>query len=168
MAGITDRPYRQLCRELGAGLAVSEMVASNSSLWASRKSLKRLDFSGESGPISVQIVGADPATMADAAKINADRGAQIIDINMGCPAKKVCRVAAGSALMRDEGLVARILETVVDAVAYGAFERADFAAGEGAPAPDVSEGESLSRDNMHRDSNDNATDFRAGEPTPGR
>ena len=116
MAGITDRPYRQLCRELGAGLAVSEMVASNSSLWASRKSLKRLDFSGESGPISVQIVGADPATMADAAKINADRGAQIIDINMGCPAKKVCRVAAGSALMRDEGLVARILETVVDAV----------------------------------------------------
>jgi tRNA-dihydrouridine synthase B len=116
MAGITDRPYRQLCRELGAGLAVSEMVASNTSLWASRKSVKRLDFNGESAPISVQIVGADPGTMAEAAKINADRGAQIIDINMGCPAKKVCRVAAGSALMRDEGLVAKILEAVVGAV----------------------------------------------------
>ena len=116
MAGVTDRPFRQLCRRHGAALAVSEMVSADTSLYASRKTLKRLDHSGESGPVSVQIVGNEPARMAEAARINVDRGAQIIDINMGCPKKKVCRVAAGSALMRDEPLVGRILEAVVNAV----------------------------------------------------
>jgi tRNA-dihydrouridine synthase B len=116
MAGVTDRPFRQLCRRLGAGLAVSEMVSADTSLWGSRKSLRRLDHRGESGPVSVQIVGTDPARMAEAAKRNIDMGAQIIDINMGCPAKKVCKVAAGSALMRDENLVGRILASVVEAV----------------------------------------------------
>lgn len=116
MAGVTDRPFRQLCRRLGAGLAVSEMVSADTSLWGSRKSLRRLDHSGESGPVSVQIVGTEPAKLAEAARRNIDMGAQIIDINMGCPAKKVCKVAAGSALLRDEALVGRILETVVDAV----------------------------------------------------
>ncbi len=116
MAGVTDRPFRQLCREHGAGLAVSEMISANSALWGHRKTQRRLDHDGESGPISVQIVGSDPQIMADAAKINVDLGAQIIDINMGCPAKKVCRVAAGSALLQDEKRVANILESVVNAV----------------------------------------------------
>jgi tRNA-dihydrouridine synthase B len=117
MAGVTDRPFRQLCRSLGAGLAVTEMVSANSSLWGSRKTLRRLDHKGEQGPISVQILGADPRLMADAAKANVELGAQIIDINMGCPAKKVCQVAAGSALLQDEKLVAQILQAVVNAVA---------------------------------------------------
>jgi tRNA-dihydrouridine synthase B len=117
MAGVTDRPFRQLCRSLGAGLAVTEMVSANSSLWGSRKTLRRLDHQGEQGPISVQILGADPRLMADAAKANVELGAQIIDINMGCPAKKVCQVAAGSALLQDEKLVAQILQAVVKAVA---------------------------------------------------
>ncbi|HEB95296.1 MAG TPA: tRNA dihydrouridine synthase DusB [Sedimenticola thiotaurini] len=116
MAGVTDRPFRQLCRELGAGMAVSEMVASNTALHATRKTVRRLDFAGEAGPVAVQIVGADPATMAEAARANVAHGADIIDINMGCPAKKVCRVAAGSALLRDENLVRHILAAVVDAV----------------------------------------------------
>ncbi len=116
MAGVTDRPFRQLCRRLGAGMAVSEMVSSNSTLWGNRKTIRRLDFDGEPGPLSVQIVGSDPRTMAEAARVNVAHGAQIIDINMGCPAKKVCRVAAGSALLRDEPLVARILQAVVSAV----------------------------------------------------
>jgi len=116
MAGVTDKPFRQLCRELGAGLAVSEMVTSNISLWRYNKSRHRLDHSGEAGHCSVQIAGAEPLLLADAAQRNADRGADIIDINMGCPAKKVCNVMAGSALLKDELLVARILETVVRAV----------------------------------------------------
>ena len=117
MAGVTDRPFRRLCRELGAGLATSEMITADTALWASHKSARRLDFGGEPGPVSVQIVGTDPVAMAEAARANVDRGAEIIDINMGCPAKKVCRVAAGSALMRDEPLAGRILEAVVSAVA---------------------------------------------------
>ncbi len=116
MAGVTDRPFRQLCKKLGAGLAVSEMVTSNSLLYGSKKTERRANHQGEVAPISVQIAGADPAMMAEAAKYNVDRGAQIIDINMGCPAKKVCNVMAGSALMQDEPLVARILEAVVGAV----------------------------------------------------
>jgi tRNA-dihydrouridine synthase B len=116
MAGVTDRPFRQLCRKLGAGLAVSEMISSNSALQATRKTRRRLDFSGEPAPLSVQILGSDPVIMAEAARINVDRGAHIIDINMGCPAKKVCKVNAGSALLQDEPLVARILEAVVTAV----------------------------------------------------
>ncbi|HRE18767.1 MAG TPA: tRNA-dihydrouridine synthase, partial [Rhodocyclaceae bacterium] len=102
MAGVTDRPFRQLCKNLGAGLAVSEMVTSNSLLYGSAKTQRRANHTGEVAPISVQIAGADPAMMAEAAKYNVDRGAQIIDINMGCPAKKVCNVMAGSALLRDE------------------------------------------------------------------
>lgn len=116
MAGVTDRPFRQLCRRMGAGLAVSEMVTSNAQLYASTKTVRRTNHVGESGPISVQIAGANPAMMAEAARLNVENGADIIDINMGCPAKKVCNVAAGSALMRDEQLVARILEAVVQAV----------------------------------------------------
>ena len=116
MAGVTDRPFRQLCKKLGAGVAVSEMVTSNSLLYGSAKTQRRANHEGEVDPISVQIAGADPAMMAEAARYNADRGAQIIDINMGCPAKKVCNVMAGSALMQDEPLVARILEAVVKAV----------------------------------------------------
>ena len=116
MAGVTDRPFRTLCRRYGAGLAVSEMVSSRPDLRTTRKSRLRLEHRGETGPISVQIAGADPVMMAHAARINADEGAQIIDINMGCPAKKVCNVAAGSALLSDEALVARILEAVVAAV----------------------------------------------------
>lgn len=116
MAGVTDRPFRRLCRAYGAGLAVSEMITSNTQLYASTKTRRRSDHAGEPGPISVQIAGADPLMMAAAARHNADTGADIIDINMGCPAKKVCNVAAGSALMRDERLVARILEAVVAAV----------------------------------------------------
>ena len=116
MAGVTDRPFRQLCRELGAGLVVSEMVTSDPSLWHTRKSSFRLNHQGESEPRSVQIAGGDPEMMALAAQLNAERGAQIIDINMGCPAKKVCNKAAGSALLKDEALVESILEAVVNAV----------------------------------------------------
>ncbi len=116
MAGVTDRPFRQLCKMMGAGMAVSEMVASNSLLWGSAKTRRRADHDGEVEPISVQIAGADPHMLAEAAKYNVDQGAQIIDINMGCPAKKVCNVMAGSALLRDERLVARILDAVVAAV----------------------------------------------------
>jgi len=116
MAGVTDRPFRQLCKKLGAGMAVSEMVTANSALWGSRQTLRRMDHSGEVEPRIVQIAGADPQMMADAARFNVERGAQIIDINMGCPAKKVCNVMAGSALLRNEGLVARILDAVVAAV----------------------------------------------------
>jgi tRNA-dihydrouridine synthase B len=116
MAGVTDRPFRQLCKQLGAGMAVSEMVSSNSLLWGSEKTKRRADHDGEVEPRNVQIMGADPKLMADAARYNVDNGAQIIDINMGCPAKKVCNVSAGSALLRDEDLVRRILEAVVGAV----------------------------------------------------
>jgi tRNA-dihydrouridine synthase B len=116
MAGVTDRPFRQLCKRLGAGLAVSEMVTSNSLLYGSAKTRRRANHEGEADPVSVQIAGADPAMMAQAARYNADHGAQIIDINMGCPAKKVCNVMAGSALMQNEPLVAKILEAVVAAV----------------------------------------------------
>lgn len=117
MAGVTDRPFRQLCRELGAGLAVSEMVSCSSLLWGSAKTLRRADHAGETEPTSVQIAGADPTLMAEAARHNVGQGAQIIDINMGCPAKKVCNVTAGSALLRDEALVGRILDKVIAAVA---------------------------------------------------
>jgi tRNA-dihydrouridine synthase B len=116
MAGVTDRPFRQLCKKMGAGMAVSEMVASNSLLWGSEKTRRRANHDGEVDPISVQIAGADPQMLADAARYNVDQGAQIIDINMGCPAKKVCNVMAGSALLKDEPLVVRILEAVVRAV----------------------------------------------------
>jgi tRNA-dihydrouridine synthase B len=116
MAGVTDRPFRQLCKRFGAGLAVSEMVASNSLLWGSEKTRRRANHDGEASPVSVQIAGADPQMMADAARYNVDQGAQIIDINMGCPAKKVCNAAAGSALLRDEPLVGRILDAVASAV----------------------------------------------------
>ena len=116
MAGVTDKPFRQLCKQLGAGLAVSEMTISNPKLWHTRKSLHRMDHVGEPAPISVQIAGTEPAQLADAARYNVDHGAQIIDINMGCPAKKVCNAWAGSALMRDEALVGRILDAVVRAV----------------------------------------------------
>ena len=116
MAGVTDRPFRQLCKRLGAGMAVSEMVTSNSLLYGSAKTARRANHEGEVDPISVQIAGADPAMMAEAARHNVDRGAQIIDINMGCPAKKICNVMAGSALLQDEALVGRILDAVVKAV----------------------------------------------------
>jgi len=116
MAGVTDRPFRQLCKRLGAGMAVSEMVASDPRLWTTHKSRRRTDHRGEVDPISVQIAGADPRLMAEAAKHNVEQGAQIIDVNMGCPAKKVCNVAAGSALLKDEELVHRILDAVVGAV----------------------------------------------------
>jgi tRNA-dihydrouridine synthase B len=117
MAGVTDKPFRQLCKRLGAGLATTEMTTSDPRLWQTRKSLKRMDHVGEPDPVSVQIAGYDPAMLADAARYNADQGAQIIDINMGCPAKKVCNVYAGSALLQDEPLVARILAAVALAVA---------------------------------------------------
>jgi tRNA-dihydrouridine synthase B len=117
MAGVTDRPFRQLCRRLGAGYAVSEMVASNPRLRGTDKSRRRTDHAGEVAPIAVQIAGADPLQMADAARYNVDQGAQIIDINMGCPAKKVCNAAAGSALLANERLVAAILDAVVASVA---------------------------------------------------
>ena len=115
MAGVTDRPFRQLCKRLGAGYAVSEMVTSRPELWASLKTSRRTDHAGEPGPIAVQIAGTDAAMMAEAALYNIDRGAQIIDINMGCPAKKVCNVWAGSALMRDSALALSIIEAVVAA-----------------------------------------------------
>jgi tRNA-dihydrouridine synthase B len=116
MAGVTDRPFRELCRAWGAGLAVSEMIAVNVELQGSFKTIKRMDHQGEPGPIVVQIVGSEPRLMAEAARFNVERGAQIIDINMGCPAKKVCRKLAGSALLKDEFLVDRILRSVVAAV----------------------------------------------------
>ena len=115
MAGVTDRPFRQLCKKYGAGMAVSEMVTSNSLLYGSSKTIRRANHEGEVDPISVQIAGADPKMMAEAAKYNADKGAQIIDINMGCPAKKICNVMAGSALLQHEDLVKKILESVVKA-----------------------------------------------------
>jgi tRNA-dihydrouridine synthase B len=117
MAGVTDRPFRQLCRRLGAGYAVSEMVTSQRALWSSLKTSRRADHAGEPGPIAVQIAGVDPLEMADAARYNIDRGAQIIDINMGCPAKKVCNKWAGSALMQDETLALDIVAAVVEAAA---------------------------------------------------
>ncbi|HXF78969.1 MAG TPA: tRNA dihydrouridine synthase DusB [Usitatibacter sp.] len=116
MAGVTDRPFRSLCKKMGAGMAVSEMVASNSLLWGSEKTIRRGNHEGEVEPKVVQIAGADPAMMAEAAKYNVDKGAHIIDINMGCPAKKICNVYAGSALLKDEPLVARIVDAVVRAV----------------------------------------------------
>ena len=115
MAGVTDRPFRQLCRRFGAGLAVSEMTTADASLWHTEKSRLRMDHEGENAPVSVQIAGYDPQQLADAARHNVALGAQIIDINMGCPAKKVCRVDSGSALLRDEALVARICAAVVAA-----------------------------------------------------
>jgi tRNA-dihydrouridine synthase B len=116
MAGVTDRPFRMLCKRLGAGMAVSEMVSSNSLLYGSEKTKRRANHEGEVDPISVQIVGADPGMLARAAQYNVDHGAQIIDINMGCPAKKICNVMAGSALLQNEPLVATLLEAVVGAV----------------------------------------------------
>ena len=116
MAGVTDRPFRQLCKALGAGYAVSEMVTSRKDLWNSLKTSRRANHEGEPGPIAVQIAGTDAPMMAEAAVYNVERGAQIIDINMGCPAKKVCNVAAGSALLQNEPLVVRIVEAVVGAV----------------------------------------------------
>ena len=116
MAGVTDKPFRQLCKQLGAGLAVSEMTTADPRLWTTRKSLHRMDHVGEPDPVSVQIAGFDPAMLAEAARYNVDHGAQIVDINMGCPAKKVCNVYSGSALLQDEPLVARILDAVVKAV----------------------------------------------------
>lgn len=115
MAGVTDRPFRKLCKQLGAGYAVSEMVTSRPDLWSSLKTSRRADHTGEVGPIAVQIAGTDAHMMADAARYNMDRGAQIIDINMGCPAKKVCNKWAGSALMQDEALALSIIDAVVQA-----------------------------------------------------
>ena len=117
MAGVTDRPFRQLCKRLGAGYAVSEMVTSRQDLWASLKTSRRANHDGEVEPIAVQIAGTEPAMMAEAAAYNIDRGAQIIDINMGCPAKKVCKQWAGSALMQDEPLALAIIDAVVKASA---------------------------------------------------
>jgi tRNA-dihydrouridine synthase B len=116
MAGVTDLPFRRLCKRLGAGLVISEMVTSDSTLWNSQKTRLRLQHSAEENPRSVQIAGSDPQSLALAAEFNVAQGAQIIDINMGCPAKKVCRKAAGSSLLRDEKLVEDILTTVVKAV----------------------------------------------------
>jgi tRNA-dihydrouridine synthase B len=116
MAGVTDKPMRRICRRFGAGYAVSEMLASDPSLWQTKKSIRRRDHRDESGPIGVQIAGADPAMLAAAARFNVDHGAEIIDINMGCPAKKVLKAWAGSALLQDEALVGRILDSVVAAV----------------------------------------------------
>ena len=116
MAGVTDRPFRQLCKKMGAGMAVSEMVSCNSLLWGSEKTKRRANHEGEVDPISVQIAGADPAMMAEAASYNVEQGAQMIDINMGCPAKKICNTMAGSALLQNEKLVGKILDSVVGAV----------------------------------------------------
>lgn len=116
MAGVTDRPFRQLCKQLGAGYAVSEMAASNPRLWASEKTARRTDHAGEMEPKAVQIAGADPQDLADCARFNVERGAQVIDINMGCPVKKVCNSWCGSALLQHEDLVERILHAVVEAV----------------------------------------------------
>ena len=117
MAGVTDRPYRQLARAFGAGYVVSEMVTSRRDLWATLKTSRRANHDGEAAPIAVQIAGTEPQMMADAARYNIDRGAQVIDINMGCPAKKVCNQWAGSALMQDEPLALQIVEAVVAACA---------------------------------------------------
>src|SRR5471032_3567498 len=119
MAGVTDRPFRILCRRFGAGLAASEMLSADMRLWDTPKSRRRMDHGGEPSPRVVQIAGFDPTMMAEAARRNVDAGAQIIDINMGCPAKKVCNRAAGSALLQDEALVARIVQAVVNAVGVG-------------------------------------------------
>ena len=116
MAGVTDKPFRLLCKQLGAGLAVSEMTTADPRLWQTRKSRQRMDHVDEPAPISVQIAGYDPTMLAEAARYNVDHGAQIVDINMGCPAKKVCNVWSGSALLQDEALVGRILDAVVRAV----------------------------------------------------
>ncbi|MFZ6756654.1 tRNA dihydrouridine synthase DusB [Undibacterium sp. Ji50W] len=116
MAGVTDRPFRQLCKELGAGYAVSEMAASNPKLWETEKSTRRTNHEGEMEPKAVQIAGADPQMLAECARHNVDKGAQIIDINMGCPVKKVCNAWCGSALLQHEGLVGKILDAVVGAV----------------------------------------------------
>src|SRR5690606_18105773 len=116
MAGVTDKPFRLLCKRLGAGLAVSEMTTSDPRLWNTRKSLTRMDHSGEPEPVSVQLAGTNPAVTAQPARPHAGQGAHIIDINVGCPGKKVCSAWAGAALMQDEALVARILEAVVRAV----------------------------------------------------
>jgi tRNA-dihydrouridine synthase B len=116
MAGVTDRPFRQLCKQLGAGYAVSEMAASDPRLWASEKTSRRTNHDGEMEPKAVQIAGADPTILAECAKFNVDRGAQIIDINMGCPVKKVCNSWCGSALLQNEKLVGAILDAVVGAV----------------------------------------------------
>jgi tRNA-dihydrouridine synthase B len=116
MAGVTDRPFRQLCKQLGAGYAVSEMAASDPRLWASEKTSRRINHDGEMEPRAVQIAGADPQMLANCARFNVERGAQIIDINMGCPVKKVCNSWCGSALLQDEALVASILEAVTGAV----------------------------------------------------
>ena len=116
MAGVTDQPFRKMCRSFGAHWLVSEMLTSDASLWKTPKSKNRLRFEGEAGPRWVQIAGAEPDMMAEAAAFNAEQGAAIIDINMGCPAKKVCRKAAGSALMKDEALVEKILSATVNAV----------------------------------------------------
>ncbi len=116
MAGVTDKPFRLLCKRLGAGLAVSEMTTADPRLWHTSKSRHRMDHHGEPEPVSVQIAGYDPLMLADAARFNVDHGAQMIDINMGCPARKVCNVWSGSALLQDEPLVARIVKAVVDAV----------------------------------------------------
>jgi tRNA-dihydrouridine synthase B len=116
MAGVTDKPFRLLCKRMGAGLAVSEMTTADPRLWHTSKSRHRMDHEGEPDPIAVQIAGYDPHMLAEAARFNVDHGAQIIDINMGCPAKKVCNVWSGSALLQDEPLVARICQAVVDAV----------------------------------------------------
>lgn len=116
MAGVTDRPFRAVCRAMGASAVTGEMVTADTSLYASDKTVHRLNMAGEPGPRIIQIVGSDPEQMADAARANVDRGAHIVDINMGCPAKKVCKRAAGSALLADEALVARILDAVVAAV----------------------------------------------------
>lgn len=116
MAGVTDRPFRQLCKQLGAGYAVSEMAASNPRLWQTEKTARRINHDGEMAPRAVQIAGADPQMLADCARFNVERGAQVIDINMGCPVKKVCNSWCGSALLQDEKLVAKILDAVVAAV----------------------------------------------------
>lgn len=116
MAGVTDKPFRLLCKELGAGYAVSEMTTSDPRLWKTKKSLLRMDHEGEPDPIGVQIAGADPAVLAEAARYNVDHGAQIVDVNMGCPAKKVCNAWCGSALLQDERLVGEIIDAVVKAV----------------------------------------------------
>jgi len=116
MAGVTDKPFRLLCKRMGAGLAVSEMTTADPRLWHTAKSRKRMDHDGEPDPVAVQIAGYDPHMLAEAARFNVEHGAQIIDINMGCPAKKVCNVWSGSALLQDEPLVARICRAVVEAV----------------------------------------------------
>jgi tRNA-dihydrouridine synthase B len=140
MAGITDKPFRVLCKRLGAGLCVSEMTASDPSVWDTRKSRLRRDHAGEPEPVSVQIAGYDPAMLADAARFNVDEGAQIIDINMGCPAKKVCKRDAGSALLADEPLVARILQAVVAAVPVPVTLKIRTG-----PSPDRRNGEQIAR-----------------------